>query len=449
MLGTSVLLLAGAAAALDCHAQFWPEMHASPRRLDALILANGALAKLCFDADADGEVHRQHARVFLNASGLVDISIESDLQDVLKKNDAVKALVEVLFAAKQRRRSPAFSARVRFEDIDARAWSALRPDVAFDLVPLNRLTKITARRGEAVAFAARRSCAALDGSLALLHSAEDCEAEAAAEIHRLRGAYNALPAGFGQMRRQLEEYLVPRYECPAGETCVALFEGGTYSYPFKFHAMKNLLGQVLRDRVTQKHVEVCEVGFNAGHSTLLWLIEDPRVRVRAFDLGIHWYSKHVVGFFDEVYGPGRVDVVFGDSQETLPTFAAAFNSSSPPEFCDLTFVDGGRQLCGNLISRRPAHRRDVMPQLRLTGWVSTQIITTPQRFRTCETCARRPGPATTCSSSTILITTRSVARDGPRSRTGPWKPFVTSTRTPTERPCMGRARRWCTGPTCE
>ena len=85
MLGTSVLLLAGAAAALDCHAQFWPEMHASPRRLDALILANGALAKLCFDADADGEVHRQHARVFLNASGLVDISIESDLQDVLKK----------------------------------------------------------------------------------------------------------------------------------------------------------------------------------------------------------------------------------------------------------------------------------------------------------------------------------------------------------------------------
>ena len=49
-----MLLLAGAAAALDCHADFWPEMHASPRRLEALILANGALVKLCFDADADG-----------------------------------------------------------------------------------------------------------------------------------------------------------------------------------------------------------------------------------------------------------------------------------------------------------------------------------------------------------------------------------------------------------
>ena len=56
------MLLTGAAA-LDCHADFWPEMHASPRRLEALILANGALVKLCFDADADGAVHRQHARV--------------------------------------------------------------------------------------------------------------------------------------------------------------------------------------------------------------------------------------------------------------------------------------------------------------------------------------------------------------------------------------------------
>ena len=70
----SMLLLACGAAALDCHADFWPEMHASPRRLEALILANGALVKLCFDADADGAVHRQHARAFLKAAGLVDMS---------------------------------------------------------------------------------------------------------------------------------------------------------------------------------------------------------------------------------------------------------------------------------------------------------------------------------------------------------------------------------------
>ena len=333
-----MLLLTGAAA-LDCHADFWPEMHASPRRLEALILANGALVKLCFDADADGAVHRQHARAFLKAAGLVDVTVAGGLEDVLQRNDAVEAIVEVLFAAKQRRRSPAFSARVGFEDIDqmfVKAWPALRPDVAFDLVPLNRETKITARRGESAAKAAARSCAVVP----YLHATADCEAEAAAEIIRLRGAHNAVPAGFGQMRIDLEEYLQERFSCPAGETCVALFEGGTYSYPFKLHAMRNLLGHVLRDRATAQHVEVCEVGFNAGHSTLLWLMADPRVRVRAFDLGVHWYSPHVTGFFDAAFDAGRVEVVFGDSQQTLPAFAAAFNSSSPPEFCDLIFVDG-------------------------------------------------------------------------------------------------------------
>ena len=347
----SMLLLACGAAALDCHADFWPEMHASPRRLEALILANGALVKLCFDADADGAVHRQHARAFLKAAGLVDVTVAGGLEDVLQRNDAVEAIVEVLFAAKQRRRSPAFLARVGFEDIDpmfAKAWPALRPDVSFDLVPLNRETKITARRGESAAAAARRSCAVVP----YLHATDDCEAEAAAEIIRLRGAHNAVPAGFGQMRIELEEYLQERFECPAGETCVALFEGGTYSYPFKLHAMRNLLGHVLRDRAAAKHVEVCEVGFNAGHSTLLWLMQDPRVRVRAFDLGIHWYSPHVTGFFDAAFDAGRVDVTFGDSQETLPAFAAAFNSTEPPEFCDLIFVDGDHHYAAALADLR-------------------------------------------------------------------------------------------------
>ena len=347
----SMLLLASGAAALDCHADFWPEMHASPRRLEALILANGALVKLCFDADADGAVHRQHARAFLKAAGLVDVTVAGGLEDVLQRNDAVEAIVEVLFAAKQRRRSPAFLARVGFEDIDpmfAKAWPALRPDVSFDLVPLNRETKITARRGESAAKAAARSCAVVP----YLHATADCEAEAAAEIIRLRGAHNAVPAGFGQMRIELEEYLQERFECPAGETCVALFEGGTYSYPFKLHAMRNLLGHVLRDRAASKTVEVCEVGFNAGHSTLLWLMADPRVRVRAFDLGIHWYSPHVTGFFDAAFDAGRVDVTFGDSQDTLPAFAAAFNSTQPPEFCDLIFVDGDHHYAAALADLR-------------------------------------------------------------------------------------------------
>ena len=84
--------------------------------------------------------------------------------------------------------------------------------------------------------------------------------------------------------------------------------------------------------------------------------------MRAFDLGPHWYSPHVVGFFDALYGPGRVHVAFGDSQDTLPAFAAAFASSNPPAFCDLIFVDGDHHYAAALAdlhnlraAARPGH----------------------------------------------------------------------------------------------
>ena len=170
-----MLLLTGAAA-LDCHADFWPEMHASPRRLEALILANGALVKLCFDADADDPCNRQPG-CRSGAAGLVDVTVAGGLEDVLQRNDAVEAIVEVHLPRGRRRpttrplhrimilrrRSSGgdqrFLARVGFEDIDpmfAKAWPALRPDPSLDLVPLNRETKITTIRGESAAAAALR-----------------------------------------------------------------------------------------------------------------------------------------------------------------------------------------------------------------------------------------------------------------------------------------------------
>ncbi len=34
---------------------------------------------------------------------------------------------------------------------------------------------------------------------------------------------------------------------------------------------------------------MCEVGFNAGHSALAFLVADPAFRVVSFDLGAHQY----------------------------------------------------------------------------------------------------------------------------------------------------------------
>lgn len=83
---------------------------------------------------------------------------------------------------------------------------------------------------------------------------------------------------------------------------------------------------------------VCEVGFNGGHSALLFLSAGAR-RVISFELGLGvqgTYSSHAVSWLSERY-PGRLQVILGDSLKTVPNFATMW----PAEQCNVIFVDGG------------------------------------------------------------------------------------------------------------
>jgi len=83
------------------------------------------------------------------------------------------------------------------------------------------------------------------------------------------------------------------------------------------------------------HKIVCEVGFNAGHSALLWLLAGA-TRVISFELGQYNYSQLAAGWLLDRF-PGRLNVVLGDSFRTVPTFRTMF----PHEVCDIVLVDGG------------------------------------------------------------------------------------------------------------
>ena len=97
--------------------------------------------------------------------------------------------------------------------------------------------------------------------------------------------------------------------------------------------MRNLLGELLA--TNEDTVEVCEIGFNMGHSSLLWLLESERTRVRAFDLGKAWYNRPALEHLQETFGEERIQVVFGDSTEKLE----AYSFQGKP--CALIFIDGG------------------------------------------------------------------------------------------------------------
>ncbi|CAN0191442.1 unnamed protein product, partial [Ectocarpus fasciculatus] len=113
-------------------------------------------------------------------------------------------------------------------------------------------------------------------------------------------------------------------------------EGNTAGSPEKVEA----LGAMPRDGGDRVRT-ICEVGFNAGHSSLNWLLNShPSTRVLAFDLGAHEYVGAARDFLQAVF-PGRLELVLGDSIETVPAHTAADAAAGrDPRVCDLVFVDG-------------------------------------------------------------------------------------------------------------
>ena len=79
-------------------------------------------------------------------------------------------------------------------------------------------------------------------------------------------------------------------------------------------------------------VDIMEIGFNAGHSGLLYLLSNNYSRIQFFDLGEHKYSRPCFEYLNEKF-PNRLNVVWGDSTITIPrSFGAVF---------DFIHIDGG------------------------------------------------------------------------------------------------------------
>jgi predicted O-methyltransferase YrrM len=84
---------------------------------------------------------------------------------------------------------------------------------------------------------------------------------------------------------------------------------------------------------------IAEIGFNAGHSSFVFLESSERTRVTSFDIATHDYVDGAATYIDGRF-PGRFNLIRGDSKQTVPQFAA----DNPDTKFDLVFVDGGHDL---------------------------------------------------------------------------------------------------------
>ncbi|MDC3333031.1 class I SAM-dependent methyltransferase [bacterium] len=81
--------------------------------------------------------------------------------------------------------------------------------------------------------------------------------------------------------------------------------------------------------------KILEIGFNAGHSCLFFLVGNPNVTIQVFDLGNHPYSRPCFEYLNNAF-PGRLSIIWGDSTTTVAKF------SSQKKF-DIIHIDGGHR----------------------------------------------------------------------------------------------------------
>ena len=133
-------------------------------------------------------------------------------------------------------------------------------------------------------------------------------------------------------KQYINEYLIPIIQ-----NCRVNLEGNIFMlhHTFKYtdlfiNKAKNISNFVLNSNVTN----VMEIGFNAGFSTLLMLISNPKLHITCFDLGEHSYVLPCFEQLKKTFGD-RVELILGDSTKTLLTQMGEY---------DLIHIDGGHSI---------------------------------------------------------------------------------------------------------
>jgi len=102
-------------------------------------------------------------------------------------------------------------------------------------------------------------------------------------------------------------------------------------YHFEGHS-KEILEQVNDLHILSKGKKyILEIGFNAGHSSCIFLKNG--CIVVSFDLGSHDYVKSAKEYID-TYFPGKHNLILGDSNVTIPLYKTDI-------LFDVIFIDGG------------------------------------------------------------------------------------------------------------
>ena len=150
---------------------------------------------------------------------------------------------------------------------------------------------------------------------------------------------------------------------------------GTFINAYVFEEEAEHFVQVLKNELKRREGQttVCEIGFNCGHSTAVWITTGgSRVRVFSFDLFNQFYSTSCRKVLSEEATRRGSTLTFipGSSLDTIPAMSLR---NSPPT-CDLILVDGRHNGAypindlQNMLALASPHASILMDDARCTSW---------------------------------------------------------------------------------
>jgi hypothetical protein len=91
----------------------------------------------------------------------------------------------------------------------------------------------------------------------------------------------------------------------------------------------------------QALTKICEIGFNAGHSTMLLLLgrKNTPLDFTIFDIGMHRYTKPCVNYITSQFPHVNFEYIEGDSTITMPKWIEL--NPTKIGLYDVVHVDGG------------------------------------------------------------------------------------------------------------
>lgn len=117
---------------------------------------------------------------------------------------------------------------------------------------------------------------------------------------------------------------------------------GVFSPDYKGAKTRFIFDTMCRHAAKKPIQQVCEIGFNAGESAVLFLEAAPQARIVSFDFGDKPWTRHQGELLRRAYGK-RFELRIGTSAVTLPKYQR--EGGSP---CDVALIDGAKTYSGRL-----------------------------------------------------------------------------------------------------